>query len=128
MSFQREVTTWILDCFGKAVMEDKPERTHRFVEESLELAQACGCSREEVLQMVDYVYSRPVGEVEQEVGGTLITLAGLCSAHSVDMHDAGEVELTRVWSKIEQIRAKHQSKPLHSPLPGKTWTNEKQPS
>jgi Skp family chaperone for outer membrane proteins len=30
---------------------------------------------------------------------------------------AGEIELARVWTKVEQIRAKQAAKPKHSPLP-----------
>jgi hypothetical protein len=33
------------------------------------------------------------------------------------MHQAGEVELARIWTKVEQIRAKQAAKPKHSPLP-----------
>ena len=67
--------------------------------------------------MVDYVYDRPVGDPPQEVGGVMVTLACLCLAADMDMHDAGEVELARIWTKIEQIRKKQQTKPQHSPLP-----------
>lgn len=50
----------------------------------------------------------------------MVTLAALCHAHGLDMHAAGEVELTRIWTKVEQIRAKQAAKPKHSPLPGPT--------
>ena len=33
------------------------------------------------------------------------------------MNAAGETELARVWTKVEQIRAKQKAKPKHSPLP-----------
>ena len=72
------------------------------------------------MQLVDYVYNRPAGEVWQEVGGVMVTLAALCLAHEIDMHLAAEVELHRIWGKIEQIRKKQAAKPLHGPLPGAT--------
>lgn len=96
---------------------DPVERNHRFVEEALELAQACGCSASEAHQLVDYVYGRPVGEKAQEVGGVMVTLAALCLAQGLDMHEAGEIELARIWTKVEAIRAKQAAKPKHSPLP-----------
>lgn len=94
-------------------------RGFRFTEEALELAQAVGVTREEALQLVDYVYGRPVGETAQEVGGVMITLAGLCTAKSVDMEDAAMVELHRVHSPavIAKIRAKEHDKPGRHALP-----------
>ncbi|MCK5020064.1 MAG: hypothetical protein KAS32_23625 [Candidatus Peribacteraceae bacterium] len=95
---------------------DKEERNHRFLEEALELVQSCDCTRQEAHQLVDYVYGRPVGEKTQEVGGVMVTLAALCLAQELNMHEAGETELNRIWTKVEQIRAKQATKPKHSPL------------
>jgi hypothetical protein len=47
----------------------------------------------------------------------MVTLAALCLANGFDMH-AEETELARVWTKVEQIRAKQAAKPKHSPLSG----------
>lgn len=47
----------------------------------------------------------------------MITLAALCLANTLDMHAAGEDELARIWTKVEQIRAKQAAKPKNSPLP-----------
>ena len=73
--------------------------------------------RELAHQLVDYTYGRPVGEARQEVGGVVTTLSALCSAQGIDMHDAAEAELARIWTKIDVIRAKQAAKPKHSPLP-----------
>lgn len=116
-SFQRSVDKWLTACFSAAVRGDRKERTHRFLEEALELAQANGCSREHVEMLVDYVYSRPVGQVDREVGGTMVTLASLCSTLRIDMEQAGYEELDRNWNRIEAIRQKQASKPQGSPLP-----------
>lgn len=115
--FQQRVQPWMLECFGAEIAADGMERNHRFLEESLELVQACGCTRSEAHQLVDYVFSRPVGQKDQKVGGVMVTLAALCLAQSLDMHAAGDTELARVWTKVEQIRAKQAAKPKHSPLP-----------
>lgn len=114
---QRRVMAWMHACFGVQITADKVERNHRFLEESLELVQACGTTPSEAHQLVDYVYGRPVGESVQEVGGVITTLAGLCNAQGIEMMGAGETELARVWTKVEVIRAKQAAKPKHSPLP-----------
>lgn len=115
--FQHLVAPWMQACFGAEISADKIERNHRFLEESLELVQACGCTKEEAITLVNYVYGRPAGETKQEVGGAMVTLAALCLAQDVDMHDCGVTELARVWTAIEQIRAKQAAKPKKSPLP-----------
>lgn len=116
-AFQRRVLPWMIQCFGPAITADRIERNHRFFEEATECVQANGMTRSEAHQLVDYTFDRPVGELRQEVGGVMVTLAALCIASDVDMHEAGTVELARVWQKIEQIRAKQAAKPKHSPLP-----------
>jgi hypothetical protein len=121
MNFQAAVHEWMLRCFGIEIADDKVERNHRFLEESLELVQSLGTTKEEALKLVEYVYGRPAGEPHQEVGGTMVTLAALCRAQGISMEIAGEVELQRCWGKIEQIRAKQAAKPKFSPLPGPTF-------
>lgn len=117
-SYQARVKPWLDACFGPEIAGDKTERNHRFLEEALELVQSGGCTASEAHQLVDYVYGRPVGEMGQEVGGVMNTLAALCLAYGRDMHEDGETELARVWTMAEKIRAKQAAKPKHSPLPG----------
>lgn len=115
--FQDRVQPWMMECFGPEISGDREERNHRFLEESLELVQACGCTASEAHQLVDYVFGRPVGEKGQEVGGVRVTLAALCLAHELSEDEEAERELARIWTKVEQIRAKQAAKPKHSPLP-----------
>lgn len=116
-TFQVRVNKWMQHCFGAQINDDRTERNHRFIEEALELVQSGGCTASEAHQLVDYVFGRPIGEMSQEVGGVMVTLAALCNAHAIDLSDAAEVELTRVWGKSDQIKAKQAAKPKHSPLP-----------
>lgn len=116
-TFQERVRPWLLACFGAMIASDRIERHHRFLEEALELVQATGCTADEAHQLVEYVYGRAKGETTQEVGGVMVTLAALCLAHGLDMHDAGEVELARVWTCTDVIRAKQAAKPKYGPLP-----------
>lgn len=116
-TFQNRVKPWLLECFGEMIAKDKEERNHRFLEESLELVQACGCTPSEAHQLVDYVYNRSIGVKYQEVGGVMVTLAALCLAQDLDMHESGEIELRRIWGTVKEIRKKQTEKPKHSPLP-----------
>lgn len=106
-----------MECFGEMIAADVVERNHRFLEESLELVQACGCTKDEAHELVEYVFNRSIGEKNQEVGGVIVTLAALCLAQNLDMHEAAETELARIWTKVEEIRAKQAAKPKYSPLP-----------
>lgn len=117
MTFQKRVLNWLMECFSNEVCCDGIERNHRFLEESLELVQSLGCTRSEAHQLVDYVFNRPIGEPQQELGGVMVTVSALASCHDMDLNDAAEMELARVWTKIETIRAKQLAKPKHSPLP-----------
>lgn len=116
-SFQNRVNNWMMECFSMQICRDTVERNHRFLEEALELVQSLGCTQSEAMQLVDYVFSREVGEPTQEVGGVVVTLAALCLANDFDMMQCGETELARIWTKIDKIREKQASKPKHSPLP-----------
>lgn len=124
MSFQYEVNKWMIRCFGLEISKDKTERNHRFLEESLELVQSCGCTASEAHQLVDYVFNRPVGEIKQEVGGVMVTLAALCTANGCRMMTDGNVELDRINKNIEAIREKQANKPEHSPLPERAMWQE----
>jgi len=116
LSLQSRLQPWLESCFGDVdvYLADKPKRNLRFVEEALELAQACNMPRADAHALVDYVFDRPSGEVSQEVGGVMLTLAALCLAQGVDMHTCGDFELARVWTKISEIREKNAAKPLFS--------------
>lgn len=118
LNFQARVGAWVRSCFGPDAEKDLRERSHRFLEEALELAQASGCTKEEALQLVEYTFSRPVGDPVDEVGGTITTLAALSNALNIQMDIAGDHALQRNWNNIEKIRAKWLRKPKFGPLPG----------
>lgn len=109
--FQDRVRRWLNHCLGVESTQDKAARTVRFLEEAIELGQACGATAEDCHVLVDYVYSRPVGERAQEVGGVMVTLAALCHAHCLLMDRCGERELESAWTRVEEIRRKQKLKP-----------------
>lgn len=110
-TFQERTQDWLIRCLGSHAALDPTQRNQRFLEEALELVQARGCTESEALQLVRYVYDRPAGEVAQEIGGVMLSLAGLCAASSHNMNACGERELARVCSKLDEVRAKHELKP-----------------
>lgn len=117
-NFQSGVNDWMMSCFGKEIADNRTERNYRFLEEALELVQSNGCTKEDAYRLVDYVYGRPAGELEQECGGVMVTLAALAEACGISMDDCGNIELVRVWGKIEQIREKQATKKIKAgPLP-----------
>lgn len=117
VAFQSGVDQWMDACFGDTIKADKVERCDRFIEEALEFVQAIGYSAERAHALVDYVFGRDIGEVNQEVGGVMVTLAAACNTVGVDIGAAAQAELARVWTKVEAIRAKQAAKPTGSALP-----------
>lgn len=93
---QREVGAWMRRAFGDRSADSRLERAARFVEEALELGQAAELTRDQVEQLVGYVFDRPVGELEQEVGGAAVTLLAFCHTHEISMRQLTERELDRV--------------------------------
>lgn len=111
-SYQQRVRAWVLECFGTVIADDMTERSFRFLEEAMELSQSVGCTREQAHALVDYVFGRPAGELGQEVGGVMVTLAALVSAAGVNLNAQAERELTRINTPetIAKIRRKQASK------------------
>lgn len=116
-TLQARVQPWMMACFGPEISADKLERGDRLLEELFELLQSGDYPRERIRALENYTWSRPRGEPPQEVGGVMITLAAYCLAHDLDMHQCGETELARIWTKVEAIRAKQAAKPTGSALP-----------
>ncbi len=116
-TFQTRVDAWMDVCFGDEIKADRLERCDRFIEEALEFVQAAGYSADRAHALVDYTFGRPQGEINQEVGGVMVTLAAMCNTLGVDIEVAAETELVRVWTKVDAIRAKQAAKPTGSALP-----------
>lgn len=111
-TYQSRVWEWVNECFDRPTAQSYRERNLRFIEEAIELLQSCDMAKKDILDMVEYTFSRPKGEVKQEVGGTMVTLAALCEAHGIDMLKAGEEELYQATLNTEKIQAKHKQKKL----------------
>lgn len=117
-NYQARAARWITACFGQTVAQNMPERAHRFLEEALELAQATGMSREDATTLTNYVFSRTKGDIGQEIGDTMVCLAGLAHAAGEDMERSAIEQLHRCWVNIDKIHKKWLDKPRSGPLPG----------
>lgn len=117
--FQDMIGIWMKTCFGYPLPKvEEKRRIYRFIEEALELAQAAEMTKEECLQLIEYVYYRPIGEIDDEVSGTITTLAAFCQFHGLSLGLCAKQGLHKCFDKIDKIREKHNSAPTDSPLPG----------
>lgn len=96
---QGEAAAWCRAAFGDEHASSLPQRGIRFLEEAIELAQAAGCDLAMCHKLLDFVFSRPVGDLRQEMGGVGLTLLCLASAAGDDADQAEVNELARVISK-----------------------------
>lgn len=115
--FQKRVDGWMIECFGKEASLDATERNARFLEEALEVVRACDMPKADAIALIDYVYSRPVGDRLDEIGDALLGLSALASAWQIGMYEASEAVLRKVFDNIDAIREKQKNKPRGSPLP-----------
>jgi len=107
-----------------ALFHDDPtdieERRARFAEEVNETLQAFGMSREDMHELVDYTWDRPVGEPSKEIGAAFLTLTSLCVVAGYDLAACGEADLEKLQrpETIARIRAKRATRHGRGPLPG----------
>lgn len=106
---QHVVAQWTLRTFGAASMTAE-ERAGRFLEEAMELAQ-CFIPKEKAQRLLDYVYSRPVGNPTQEMGGVGVTLLVLAEVLGLSASGEEMKESERVRAiPAEVFRARHNAK------------------
>ena len=111
-SYQARVWAWVLEVFARDVGSNYRERALRFLEEAIELAQAAGLGADQAHGLVDYVFGRPKGEASKEVGWVMVTLASLCAAMGLDLNEAAQAELDRIWQPdvVDKVRRRQAEK------------------
>lgn len=108
---QEIAVRWATRCFGPDHVNSPEQRAVRFLEEAIELYQATGADREMALKLVNFVFDRPVGDVENELGGVGLTLLLIANATGHDADAAEEKELLRVLEKPRgEFAARNQKK------------------
>jgi len=95
---QREILDWACVTFGQATADITGERIRRFLEEALELAQAVGLDQEAAENMVEYVYARPTGHINQEIGQVGVSLLALAEHLHINAEHEELVEFRRITS------------------------------
>ena len=107
---QQHVLEWANRSFG-AIASNPDERAARLAEEAIEIAQCEGVPLEVIVKIAQRVYSRPVGERWQEIGGTGIALLAYAENAGQSLDTCIEREWTRLQGKSpEWWRMKHAEK------------------
>lgn len=108
---QKDVFAWALKCFGEVRTRSRRERAFRFLEESIELAQAEEVPLEKVLELVGYIYSRKQGVPAEELGGVGVTLLAYAEAAGLSAAECEKKEAERVLAlDTNYCRQRHNRK------------------
>lgn len=97
---------WDVETFGPAVYGSIRERAMRTLEEAIELAQAGGVTRDEIARLVEHVYSKSIGDQQEEIADVMLCL--LVYAHRVGMDLDGQ--MPKLLDRVEKISAHIQRK------------------
>jgi len=100
---QEKIGDWVAGTFGYEVLADKQERNARFFEEVVELMQVRGMTVAEMVAIIHDKMTKPVGELDQEVGGVLITFLALCESGDVDVDTAYANE----WNRVQPMEVRN---------------------
>lgn len=112
---QALILGWTVEAFGAAFGVDNiismEERALRFAEEALETVQAAGLNRTQAMKVLDRVFSRPPGDLAQEIGSSLLTLEGLAEAAGIDADAETDREFARIQAiPVEEWTRRHSAK------------------
>ncbi len=108
---QNDAWAWLEKAFPDSPgNRDIPTRALIHLEESIELAQSVGISKEKVYQQVERTYSRPPGEPLQEAAGSLFTLLLCFTAMGTYAKQEFYKELHSATARIPEIREKSKTK------------------
>ncbi len=102
---QRCVKTWMVSTFGENIT-DGAERGLRILEEASELAQALGVTQDQAVRVLSKTFSRPVGDIAQEIGGVSLTLLALGATLGISVDGCEVAEIERVHRPEVVERAK----------------------
>jgi hypothetical protein len=110
-SRQRKTAQWCAAAFGADHAASITQRGIRLAEEAIEAAQAAGCDPAMVHKLVDHVYSKPPGNLAQEIGGIGVTVLALAEAAGLSADSEEACEVSRVLSKpLSHFAARNKAK------------------
>lgn len=96
---QEMIASWAELAFGREEATSLPQRGLRLLEEAIEAFQACGGDEAFAHKLVGFVFSRPKGEIGQELGGVAVTVLALAAAAGLSADEEEAREIHRVLSK-----------------------------
>lgn len=105
---QKRNRRWVESRLGATAM-NLHERGMRSAEENSELVQCCGVTEEDYISIVRHVYAKPVGDIQQELGGAGMTLLGVADSAGYVLSQCVDKELERVESMPHERFRKRQS-------------------
>ena len=100
---QKILREWAEKAFGAGQAASCAQRAVRLLEEAIELYQAAGCEPEMAHKLVDFVFSRPVGKVDQELGAVGVTALLFAEAAGLSADEVERTEMVRVLSKPIEV-------------------------
>ena len=106
---QALILNWAHRTFGQVALS-RLERAARLFEEAAEVAQAAGVSEEMCGRILKRTYSRPVGNVVQELGGCAVTLLAMCEVTGNSFEAVLKQEVDRCIERGPSFAAKHAEK------------------
>src|SRR5580692_786925 len=108
---QVKVINWAKEAFGEEEATSLSQRGLRLLEEAAEAFQACGRTEDMAHKMIEYVFSRPIGEIGQELGGVGVCVLALAAAAKLSADAEEEKETNRVISKpLQHFRERNTAK------------------
>ncbi len=107
---QRAIFDWATAAFG-ADQVHPAQRALRLLEEAVELFQACNGDRAQAHKLIDFVFDRPLGAWQTELGQVGVTLLALAASLGASADDAEAAEVARVLAKpIEHYTKRNEAK------------------
>lgn len=103
---QNQVFDWVTKAFGPDHANSLPQRATRFLEEAIELYQAADGDLDMAHRLLDFVFNRPVGELDKEIGAVGLTLLSVAAAAVVNADECEIAEVERVLGIDPAIFAK----------------------
>lgn len=97
MNRPKDFLAWAIETFGEIACDDM-ERTRRFIEEAMELAHAMGLPLRDVDKISARIYSRPRGNIPQEIGQAQACLECLAENMNLSADREAYLEFDRVRS------------------------------
>jgi NTP pyrophosphatase (non-canonical NTP hydrolase) len=96
---QAMIVAWAQMAFGHEEATGIPHRGLRLLEEAIEVFQACGGDAEIAHELVTFIFKRPCGTINQELGGVAVSLLALAAAAGLSADEEERREVHRVLSK-----------------------------